>query len=289
MSTPTEAPVTPPADAPAPPTPPAQQAPPAPAEPPAVPAQPALPAQQQPAPPPAPPVPAPPPASPAPPDPAAAELEQLRAERDRWKAQARRQEERSKANHSEVRNRDEILKQIAEKVGIEFDDRPDPEELTRKLDLAQQVARQRAIELSVYTTAAATGSNAAALLDSREFMARTEQLDPDALDFREQVAELVREAASQPRYQAPAPPQPPAPPAPPPGQQAPQPPPAPTPPAPTSGSDFSGAPGGGRLWTQADLDAALARDRDGTIVSDAIAKGLLVNLGIGKPRTRSRR
>jgi hypothetical protein len=212
------------------------------------------------------------------------------AERDRWKQQARAQEQRSKANFGELKNRDAILKQIAEKVGIEFDDKPDPEELTRKLDEANATARQRAIELAVYTTAAQAGGNALAILDSREFMARTEQLDPDAVDFPSLVADLVREASSQPRYAAPPPaqPQPPAPLT----QQAPaQPPPAPTPPAPSSGSDFSGAPGGGRLWTQADLDAAIARDPNGRddAVSKAIEAGLLVNLGVGKPRTRSRR
>lgn len=63
------------------------------------------------------------------------------------------------------------------------------------------------------------------------------------------------------------------------------------PPAPASGSDFSGAPGGNRLWTQADYDywTAPGRDRDGAIMTKAVADGLLVNLGVGKPRARGRR
>lgn len=293
------------------------QAPEAPAAPPAEPAAPsaAAPVPQ------APPVPAPPatapPAVAVPPQPAApaqppatqespetdwkaqAEAAQVsiaaaKAEADRWKAQSRVQEQRSKANHAELKNRDAVLRQIAEKVGIEFDDRPDPEELTRKLDEAQTVARQRTVELAVYTTAAQAGGNASALLDSREFMSRTAALDPDAADFPSQVADLVREAARQPKYSAPTPdpltPQVTQQPA----QQQPaaqfQQPPAPAaPPASSSGADFSGAPGGNRLWTQADLDAAIARDRDGTIVSKAIEDGLLVNLGVGKPRTKNRR
>jgi hypothetical protein len=253
-----------------------------------------------------PPAPAPVPAAPAAAEPdwkaqaesLKAETERLKAEADRWKQQSRTQEQRSKANHAELRNRDAVLRQIAEKVGIEFDDKPDPEELTRKLDQAQQTARQRTVELSVFQTAAESGANASALLDSREFMARTAQLDPDAADFPSQVADLVREAAKQAKFQAAAPPAPapaagPAPvqqqaPASPPQQQV-QPP--AQPPAPSSGADFSGAPGGNRLWTQADYDhwTKPGMDRDGSIMAKAIEQGLLVNLGIGKPRRPTRR
>lgn len=288
----------------APAAPPAEPAAPAAQQPPAQPAAPRVPPGQpdggQFAPPPAPAQPAAPaPQAPAEPDwkaqaeAAKAETDRHKAEAERWKQQSRQQEARSKANHAELKNRDALLRQVAEKVGVEFDDRPDPEELTRKLDQAQQVAKQRTVELAVYTTAAEAGGNASALLDSREFMSRTALLDPEAADFSSQVADLVREAAKQPKYQAPAPPsltpqvtQPPA-------QHQPadqfQQPPAQQPPASSSGTDFSGAPGGNRLWTQADLDAAIARDRDGTIVSKAIADGLLVNLGVGKPRSKNRR
>ena len=63
------------------------------------------------------------------------------------------------------------------------------------------------------------------------------------------------------------------------------------PPAASSGADFSGAPGGNRVWTQADYDywTAPGRDRDGSVMAKAIADGLLVNLGIGRPRRTSRR
>lgn len=292
MSTPTEAPPAPAQDAPAPP---AQQAPPAPAapEPPQPPAQPAPPVQQPAAPQPTAPVPAPP--SPPAPAEGTTELERVTAERDRWKAQARAQEQRSKANHTEVKSQQAVLKLIADKVGVEYDDRPDPEELTRRLEEKTAQATQRTVELAIYTTAAQmTGLSASALLDSREFMARTGQLDPDAADFPSLVADLVREASSQPRYQTAPPPaqaQQPAPLTQPAGQQAPAQPPAPLPPAPASGSDFSGAPGGNRLWTEADYEywTAPGRDRDGTVITEAIQKGLLVNLGVGKPRTRSRR
>jgi hypothetical protein len=102
----------------------------------------------------------------------------------------------------------------------------------------------------------------------------------------------VREAAQQERYQVPKPP-PPAPPvADPAGQQVPPPAPA-QPPAAANGADFSGAPGGNRLWTQADYDHYMAtantEDRDGKKLSKAIEDGLLANLGVGRPKHRSYR
>ena len=145
------------------------------------------------------------------------------------------------------------------------------------------------MELAVYTSASQANANAAALLDSREFMSRTAALDPDAADFPAQVADLVTGAAQQARYQN-APPPAPEPVAP---AQVQAPAQAAAPPAPSSGADFSGAPGGGRKWTQADYDNYMAtagtEDRDGTKLSEAIAKGYLRDLGIGQPKARNRR
>jgi hypothetical protein len=216
----------------------------------------------------------------------------LEAEAARWKQMSRAQEQRSKANHAELKNRDALLREIAAKVGVEFDDRPDPEELSRRLDQASATARQKSVELAVYTTAATAGANAAALLDSRDFMGRTAGLDPDAADFSAQVADLVREAAQQERYQVPKPPPVLAPavaaPAP---AQPPAAPPVTGPPAVANGADFSGAPGGNRKWTQADYDHYMAtantEDRDGTKFAKAIQDGLLEDLGIGRPKHRS--
>jgi hypothetical protein len=296
----TEAPVTEPASqSPADPAPaaPQQQAPTPPAQPAPVPSPPPQPRQS----PEAAAQPSQPPAEPAA---AAEDAAALKAERDalrdqttkleaeaaRWKQMSRAQEQRSKANHAELKNRDALLREIAAKVGVEFDDRPDPEELSKRLDQASATARQKSVELAVYTTAATSGANAAALLDSREFMGRTAGLDPDAGDFSGQVADLVREAAQQERYQVPKPP-PPAPAAEPAAQQAPAAPPAAQPPAAANGADFSGAPGGNRLWTQADYDRYVAtagtEDRDGAKLSKAIQDGLLANLGVGRPKHRS--
>ena len=217
------------------------------------------------------------------------ETERIKAEADRWKQQSRAQEQRSKANHAELKNRDALLRDIAAKLDIDFDDKPDPAELSARLEQAQAAAKSKTVELAVYTSAAQSGANAGALLDSREFMSRTAALDPDAADFPSQVADLVAEASRQARYQNAAPPAPePLAPA---QVQAPAQP--AWPPASSSGADFSGAPGGNRLWTQADLDAYNAtsgvEDRDGAKLSKAISDGLLRGLGIGQPKARNRR
>jgi hypothetical protein len=296
---------------------PATEAPPAPA-PESAPAAPAQPAAPAPAPPQAPPVPQPPapaaPATPREPDgrfaqqpPAAAqpqapaaptdavdwkaEAARLKTEADNWKAQSRRQEARSKQNHAEAQGLEAVVRQIAEKLEVPFDDRPDPEVLQQRLAETASRARQSEVELAVYRQAAAAQNvNAVALLDSREFMSRTAALDPDAADFHAQLSDLVREAAGQPRYQfvQPPAPQPPPAPEPPAQQQAPAQP--AQPPAPSSGADFSGAPRPGALWTQADYDAYMATasrdDRGGQKLAKAIDDGLLAGLGIGRPKQR---
>jgi hypothetical protein len=232
---------------------------------------------------------------------ARAEAVRLKTEADQWKAQSRRQEQRSKTNHQELQQERGLLRLVAEKLGVEYDDRPDPDVLQQRLSEQTTLARQRAVELAVYQQAAgAQNLNASSLLDSREFMSRTAALDPDAADFHSQLADLVREAAGQPRYQfqQPPPPAPAAepvqqPPAQPQQQQAPAQPPTPQPPAPASGADFSGAPRQSSLWTQADYDGYMASakrdDRDGKKLSAAIDAGLLSNLGIGRPKKRAGR
>jgi hypothetical protein len=131
-------------------------------------------------------------------------------------------------------------------------------------------------------------------------MGRTAALDPDAPDFASQVADLVREAAGQPRYQFVQPPAPAQPPAAPAGQQqapaaAAQPPqmPEPTPPAAASGADFTGAPPGDFYWSAAYYEAykAWARHGDpkGEILMKAMDEGRLAQLGIGTTRGKSRR
>ena len=50
-----------------------------------------------------------------------AEAALQKAEAERYRALARKQEDRSKQNHTELQQRDELLRQVAAKVGIEID------------------------------------------------------------------------------------------------------------------------------------------------------------------------
>lgn len=245
---------------------------------------------------PAAPVPAPPPAPPAIDWKARAEKAEADAAEkanalQRAVAERRKQESRSKANHAQVLGYEQFFQQVAEKLEIPFEDKPDPEEVNRKLTAAQAEARQLRVERAVYLTAAKSGADANALLDSRQFNTLTEQIDPDASDFADQVADLVRQAAEDSRYAIPAPAVP-VPPVVPQAQPAAvQQPPA-QPPATSSGADFSGAPGGNRLWTQTDYDRYMAtshtEDRDGKKLQAAIDAGLLTGLGVGRTKTKYR-
>lgn len=223
------------------------------------------------------PAPAPPATGTAPAAEPTADVTDWKAEAERWKRQARQNEDRSKANHADLQARDALLKQVADKLGIPFDGKPDPDALTAKLEAQTALARSRAIELGVLQ-AAAGRLDAGVLIDSREFMRKAEALDPDAADFRDRVSELVTEAASQPRYQfqrqAPAEP------------AAASPAPQAGPPASSSGGNFNAAPGGNRLWTEADYQAWVTGGQDPAVIDKAMKDGLLVNLGIGKPKPR---
>jgi hypothetical protein len=241
---------------------------------------------------------------------AAAELEKVRtdaqADIDRWKKYARQHEDRLKVKNETVRGQDAILREIALKVGVDYDDSPDPAQLATALAEQTQRTRDLSVERAIYLGAAREGADAVALLDSREFLAKTGQLDPESAAFPDLVRDLVRDAAKEDRYKLPAPktltPQDTVQPAQlqpaaqfqqPPAQQAPVQP-QPQPPAPASGADFSGAPAGDGLWDQQTYDywatgPGKAIDRNGKIMSDAIAQGKLVRLGVGPSRRPSSR
>jgi hypothetical protein len=134
------------------------------------------------------------------------------------------------------------------------------------------------IVLKVATTA---GLNAQALADSKSFVDRARQLDPDEANFADHVTTLLREVARDPRYgPAPAPL-----PAPEPQAAAePQPEPELPPWVPVQ-------PGELRQWTQEDYTywTAPGRDPDGSVVVDAIHAGLLAGIGVGRARPSSSR
>ena len=167
---------------------------------------------------------------------------------------------------------------FAKALGLVSDEPPTAEQLAEQLnatkaerDAQQQRARQTAVELAVFRAAAAEQVDGNALLDSRQFVAALDGLDPSADTFGQQVKEAIAAAAeANPRYKltppAPAVPEPPAPPA-----------------VPKSGAEFGAPPQGPRQWPEEDVAAASP-----AALQKAINEGLLETLGFG-PRRASRR
>lgn len=98
--------------------------------------------------------------------------------------------------------RQELLGTISKALGVEGDKPPTPEELTRQLtqsqsalSAAQEQATSAAIELHVYKTALRLGADADALLDSRSFCDKIDNIDvskPEA--FNTEVEAAITEA-----------------------------------------------------------------------------------------------
>lgn len=72
----------------------------------------------------------------------------------------------------------------------------------------QAALRARDVELAVYKNAGTAGVDAAALLDSRAFMAKVDSLDHGAESYATDLAALIGEAATDPRFTPQAPPAP---------------------------------------------------------------------------------
>jgi hypothetical protein len=190
---------------------------------------------------------------------------------EQFKAESRKHEDRWKTRDQEQAKTDATLKLIAEKAGIDLDGKPDPAKLAEQLTSAQQASRQASVELAVYRAAAAAGANADLLLDSRMFMAKAASLDPAATDFVDQVKAAAAQAVTaNPTFAIAKPAVEPTPTLGPTSQ--------PQIPA-ASGGDFSGAPGGQRPWTDADVEQATPQQ-----LEKAIADGLLAHMGIAPPR-----
>ena len=237
------------------------------------PAAPPAPVAAEPTPPVAAPVPTPPVAPPATP-PAQPPQVDANPEAEKWKALSRKNEDNLRETRQQLERQQAVLRTLAEKVGVEFDDKPDPEKLAAQVVQAQADARQRAVELAVYRAAANAGANADLLLDSRAFMAKAGDLDPSAPDFADRVKEYATQAVqSNPTLAAQQQPV---------TQPAEQPPAQPAAPLPaSSGGDFSGAPGGQRPWTEDDIANASPE-----ALVKAMNDGLLAHMGIGRSRSR---
>lgn len=185
------------------------------------------------------------------------------AEAEKWKRLSRQNEDRAKGNVDELTRQGQALALVAEKLGLDLEGKPDADKLAAELDKANKTARQRAAELAVYRAAAAAGTDADALLDSRSFMSQVDDLDPSSADYSARVAEAAQAWAEAHPSGKPEPARR--------DKQT-------SPPAPRSGADF-GAPTQSRQWTQAQLEAASPE-----ALEKAMAEGLLTDLGIGKTK-----
>lgn len=88
-----------------------------------------------------------------------------------------------------------MAQEIGKALGlVKGDDAPDPAKLTEQLTATQAQARQAAVELAVFKTAAKHQGDPNALLDSRAFMTKVKDLDPTAQDFGDQVDAAIKAA-----------------------------------------------------------------------------------------------
>lgn len=189
------------------------------------------------------------------------------AEAEKWKAIARQNEARAKANADAAKANEqqrELLAKVAAQLGLS-DPAPDPAAITAKLEAAERASKASARELAVLRAATRLGANGDELLDSRQFAASIEGLDP--ADPEAITAAIKAALASNPgKYGAAT--GAPAAAATATGQQGAQQP-AAAPQASTV-SEFNGSPGGQRQWTKADVDRATPAQ-----VAKAMRDGLL--------------
>lgn len=162
---------------------------------------------------------------------------------EKWKGFSRKHEKQAKDNAdaatAAASNKD-MLTKVAEALGLASGDKgPDPAAITAQLAAAQAATAQQARENAVLRAAGRLGADGDALLDSRQFLAAISNLDPaDSTAIGEAIAAAVKD---NPRYATGAA-----------GTQS-----VVQPQRQASGtSDFNGAPGGQRQWTEADVQRA---------------------------------
>lgn len=173
--------------------------------------------------------------------------EAAQADVDKWKGLSRQHEKRSKENAdastaaaAEQAKLDKVLAALGLETGT--GKTADVDAITTQLQAAQADSRARAVELAVLRAAGRNGADGDALLDSRQFLQSLDGVDPnDATAITDAVKAAV---TANPRYAAPG--------------------------ADTAGqgsstqqqrqasstTEFNGAPGGQRQWTEADVDRA---------------------------------
>ena len=139
--------------------------------------------------------PADPPADPANPDDAS------RPERQAAKYRTERNELQAQLDAATKAQADQLAA-IAKALGLAPDETADPAaqvgELSGQVQTLTSTTQQLQAELLVHTLASdpTINANAVALLDSRNFTNALHELDPNAADYREQVANAIKEAVT---------------------------------------------------------------------------------------------
>jgi len=172
------------------------------------------------------------------------------ADTEKWKALSRKHEKQAKENSDAgqtAAQRQAALDKVLAALGVEGagSKAPDVDAITAKLQESQAAERARAVELAVLRAAGRNGADGDALLDSRSFLDSLKDIDPSDATA---IADAVKAAVTaNSRYAAPG--------------------------ADTAGqgstqqqttqqrqasstSEFNGAPGGQRQWTEADVQRA---------------------------------
>lgn len=106
---------------------------------------------------------------------AKAEIERLRAENGRDRTAGK--------DAAAKQATDELTQRLGKALGlIKDDETPDPDKLTQQLTERDTAAKQAQTELAVYKLAGKNGADADALLDSRAFLTKLADKDPNDVD-----------------------------------------------------------------------------------------------------------
>lgn len=106
------------------------------------------------------------------------------------------------AKNAAEQQQQQLLDGIAQALGLKKDETPpDPQVLQQTLTEREQrigsleaQSRSKDVEIAAWRSASRQGANAAALLDSRSFVADVSKLDPTADDFTTQLDAAVKKA-----------------------------------------------------------------------------------------------
>lgn len=88
----------------------------------------------------------------------------------------------------------EMQTKLAELLGLEKDQKPDMDAVARELTVAKEEKKRYMIELAAYKASVKAGANPDALLDSRSFLSKVADLDPQSDTFDDDIAKAVSAA-----------------------------------------------------------------------------------------------